>query len=83
MAGKITKRVSPQAEETFWKQSVSNALNEYFDYNIIGDGDPLGNVIAKKGAIFHRRDGGAGTSVYVKETETVSGVPDSTGWVGK
>lgn len=43
-----------------------------------GSGTPEGAVTAPIGSTFHRTDGGAGTSFYVKET----GVGD-TGWVGK
>lgn len=47
-------------------------------FHIVGDGDPEGVVVAPVGAEFHRRDGGAGTSLYVKESGT-----GDTGWVGK
>jgi len=44
-----------------------------------GTGTPEGVVAAVIGSIFMRTDGGAGTSVYVKESNS-GGV---TGWVGK
>ena len=44
-----------------------------------GVGSPEGVVTADVGVIYQRRDGGAGTSLYVKE----SGAGTSTGWVGK
>lgn len=48
-------------------------------YSRYGTGTPEGAVAAPIGAIFHRADGGAGTSVYVKE----SGAATNTGWVAK
>jgi L-aminopeptidase/D-esterase-like protein len=44
-----------------------------------GTGTPEGNVAARVGATYHRLDGGAGTSFYVKET----GGTGATGWIGK
>ena len=43
-----------------------------------GTGTPEGVVAAGVGSIFHRTDGGAGTSLYIKESGT-----GNTGWVGK
>jgi hypothetical protein len=43
-----------------------------------GTGSPNTVVIAPVGSLFLRTDGGAGTSLYVKE---VGG--DANGWVGK
>jgi hypothetical protein len=43
-----------------------------------GAGTPEGAVTAPIGAVYHRTDGGAGTSFYVKESGT-----GNTGWVGK
>lgn len=43
-----------------------------------GAGTPEGAVTAPVGSIFSRTDGGAATSMYVKETGT-----GNTGWVGK
>jgi hypothetical protein len=42
-----------------------------------GTGTPLGVVSAYPGSIFLRTDGGAGTSIYIKESD----VGGSTGWV--
>ena len=46
---------------------------------IKGAGTPEGVVTADSGSTFHRTDGGAGTSFYVKE----SGDGTATGWIGK
>jgi hypothetical protein len=43
-----------------------------------GTGTPEGAVFAPVGSLFTRTDGGAATSLYVKETGT-----GNTGWVGK
>lgn len=43
-----------------------------------GTGSPEGAVTASIGSVFHRTDGGAGTSYYVKESGT-----GNTGWVAK
>ncbi len=43
-----------------------------------GVGDPEGRIKAGVGALFLRHDGGAGTTLYVKESGT-----DVTGWVAK
>jgi len=43
-----------------------------------GVGDPEGVVTAPVGSLFVRSDGGAGTTLYVKEANT-----DATGWVAK
>jgi hypothetical protein len=47
-------------------------------YDRFGAGTPEGNVTAPVGAVYHRTDGGAGTSFYVKESGT-----GNTGWVAK
>jgi hypothetical protein len=43
-----------------------------------GTGTPEGSVTASVGTLFRRLDGGAGTTLYVKESGT-----GNTGWVGK
>ncbi len=43
-----------------------------------GTGNPEGVLSASIGSTYHRTDGGAGTSFYVKESGT-----GSTGWVAK
>ncbi len=43
-----------------------------------GTGDPNSNVTARIGSLYLRRDGGAVTTLYVKESGT-----GNTGWVGK
>ena len=43
-----------------------------------GTGTPEGRVRARVGSLYLRRDGGAATTLYVKESGT-----DVTGWVAK
>lgn len=45
---------------------------------VLGTGTPEGTVSAPISSTYHRVDGGAGTSFYVKESGT-----GNTGWVGK
>ena len=47
-------------------------------YDRFGAGSPEGIVTAPVSAVYHRTDGGAGTSLYVKESGT-----GNTGWVAK
>lgn len=47
-------------------------------YQYAGSGTPEGAVSAPVGSTYHRTNGGAGTSFYVKETGS-----GDTGWVGK
>jgi len=46
--------------------------------SIVGDGSPEGAVTAPVSSRYYRRDGGAGTSFYVKESGS-----GNTGWVAK
>ena len=45
---------------------------------LVGTGDPEGTKVATPGSLFLRSDGGAGESLYSKESGT-----GSTGWVAK
>jgi hypothetical protein len=47
-------------------------------YEVEGTGTPEGSLAAGVGSRYRRADGGAGTSLYVKESGT-----GNTGWVGK
>jgi len=47
-------------------------------YDRFGSGSPESVVTAPVGAVYHRTDGGAGTSFYVKESGS-----GNTGWVAK
>ena len=57
----------------------SDVLNYSVDlYEAWGVNTPEGAVTAGVGSIYHRTNGGASTSIYIKETGT-----GNTGWVGK
>jgi hypothetical protein len=53
-------------------------LNEFAGRFFWGTGTPEGAVTAPVGCIYLRLNGGAGTTLYVKESGT-----GNTGWVGK
>ena len=62
----------------------NTGIGNYLDWKnevlfITGSGSPASAVTASVGAIFLRENGGAGTTLYVKE----SGTNTNTGWVGK
>lgn len=50
-----------------------------FDLIQYGTGTPEAVVTADIGAIYINTDGGAGTTLYIKE----SGTATDTGWIGK
>ena len=49
---------------------------------ITGTGDPIGKCPAPEGSMFLRTDGGAGTSLYVKESGGADPT-DTSGWAAK
>lgn len=65
-----------------------NRMLQFLFETVAGDGDqrrvfngigsPEGSVVAGIGSIYMRSDGGASTSIYVKESGT-----GATGWVAK
>ncbi len=56
-------------------------LLEAYDLRVkFGAGSPEGVVQADRGTMYLRTDGGAGTTLYVKE---VGDMPTSTGWDAK
>ena len=64
---------------------ATEELSEFFEHiedrinlSFVGTGTPEGNVTAGVGSTYHRLDGGANTSFYVKEANTTS-----SGWVAK
>lgn len=71
---KLDSRTALQPTELDYLVSV---LNEYLTYNFVGTGSPEGVVTAPVGALYRRTDGGAGTTIYAKESGS-----GSTGWSG-
>lgn len=66
----------------FWFTNVQTLINGLLTTTQTGTGSPEGVVTAKQGTVFLRSDGGAGTTLYVKESGGVT-TPTNTGWVGK
>lgn len=62
----------------FGKPIVFSVAGSFAPGIYFGSGSPEGVQTARVGSTFHRDDGGAGTSFYVKESGT-----GNTGWVGK
>lgn len=63
-----------------WLTSYVQAIQALVSRDFEGDGSPEGVVYARQGAIYHRRDGGAATTIYGKTTGGVSTLTN-TGWV--
>lgn len=61
-----------------WSSSASNPFATASNIIVSGTGSPEGAVTAGVGSLYLRRDGGAGTTLYIKESGT-----GNTGWVGK
>ena len=60
-------------------RELADEINPLVGYVIVGAGSPAGVIVANRGALFLRTDGGAGTSMYVKEAD--DGL--ATGWAAK
>lgn len=58
--------------------ATGDVVSSRLGSRLSGYGTPLGVVVAAVGSIYTRLDGGAGTTLYVKESGT-----DATGWVAK
>lgn len=70
------KRVTTTLQARLANDSDFTAIQSL--YERFGSGTPEGVVTAPVGAVYHRTDGGTGTSFYVKESGT-----GNTGWVAK
>jgi hypothetical protein len=70
---------TPEDAET-WYRDVTRwmgLITAKLEGSVIeGDGSPEGAVPARIGTVFVRRDGGAGTSCYIKEADDGA----ATGW---
>ena len=63
-----------------WFQAVAAQLSALGAVTLQGAfADPNGDVVASPGALYTYSGGGAGVTLWVKE----SGIQDSTGWVAK
>lgn len=72
------KLYAPTFRVTSSLTNVTSALYLGATLILTGTGSPAGVVVANPGSLFLRTDGGAGTTLYVKETLTTSA-----GWVAK
>jgi len=59
-------------------EDLKSRLNMLIEFIHIGSGTPEGAETGSVGHIFLRTDGGAGTTLYVKQSGS-----GNTGWVGK
>lgn len=72
------KRLLPSLYDTF--RRIVAAVNTLEDSRVLrGAGSPLNVVVANIGTLYVRTDGGAGSTLYVKEANSGA----STGWVAK
>lgn len=68
----INRELAPIVEKLrLWTDAMSDAVMD-------GEGDPNGVVTASPGALYRNTLGGAGATLWVKESGT-----DSFGWVAK
>lgn len=84
----ITRDHEPETTNTYSLGTSSKRFSETFSTTLrpgdgtarwtSGTGSPEGNVTAVIGSLYTRTDGGAGTTLYVKESGT-----GNTGWVAK
>lgn len=84
----MASRIDPQITSTWWKDLPRDFLRwladnfsaaQDLDGRIFrGAGSPNNNITAPIGSLYLRSDGGAGTTLYVKESGS-----GNTGWVGK
>lgn len=80
--GNVEARLAADGELVLREDGTTAAARLRFGVSgalvIYGTATPEGAVAAPKGSLFLRADGGAGTTLYVKETGS-----GNTGWVGK
>lgn len=62
-----------------WFSALVVAVNGLLGGTLSGAGSPAGVIAADVGTLYRRTDGGAGTSLYVKEAD--AGL--TSGWVAK
>lgn len=77
MAFPLPTVTDPEIQQAL--DQIGLALDRLAANEFSGTGTPEGVVKAPVGSRYRRKDGGAGTSFYVKE----SGGSGNTGWIGK
>lgn len=60
-------------------REMAQEINVLAGYVFVGAGSPETKIKANRGSLYLRTDGGAGTSMYIKE----GGDGLATGWVSK
>lgn len=84
MSSKIDPQTVPTWMKLFpfdflrWLSDNFTAAQSESNRVLSGTGSPLGVVVAPVGTLYLRTDGGAGTTLYVKESGT-----GTAGWVAK
>lgn len=71
----VVKTYSTQASPVAWLTNDTATLGSWM-YTYWGSGSPEGVLTAPVGSEFHRTDGGASTTLYIKESGT-----GNTGWI--
>lgn len=69
----------PQFRDEQWFVTLKDIVDRLNLGVLQGNGSPAGVVIASVGTLYRRLDGGAGTTLYVKEANSGS----ASGWVAK
>lgn len=73
--------VAPEITDHYLRmalEALEQRIEQLVKVELSGIGTPEGVVVAGVGTRYRRTDGGAGTSLYVKESGT-----GNTGWVAK
>ena len=69
---------TPTIRYSTFFDNLADSANNLNTFILQGEGTPETVVTANVGTVFLRTDGGAGTTLYVKESGT-----GNTGWIGK
>lgn len=75
--GPIVVPTDPASQVVFIQQRLTE-IREILNFVRIGSATPEGAVTAPIGTLFLRLDGGASTTLYIKESGT-----GNTGWIAK
>lgn len=68
----------PNPDRQRWFTALVTAVNNLLSGTQVGSGSPEGVITADPGTLYRNTDGGALTSLYVKESGT-----GNTGWIPK
>lgn len=79
LAPAAVKLAPPQFRDEQWFVTLKDIVDRINLGMLQGIGSPAGVVVADVGTLYRRLDGGAGTTLYVKE----SGNGTAAGWASK